>query len=667
MDRSLIARRGRTFRPAVYLVVVATAMAGTALGRPRPAAASTVGAPVLATSGSSDGYRISTIQIGVQAEAIAIDPGTHTVFVGSNQLLTVVDERTGAITGAVQLPGSVVALAIDTTTHRVYALQQFPQPSPLPQQSPDAAQASIAVIDPSALSVITTYPNLGFGPAFPSTGNTLVDDPVGHRLFSGSTNVTINGNQVAGATQIDVATGAVTAVSSGYAANSLAYDPPTDTLYVADQSPSRTVTVLSVDGAPHNVTSVQVGPQPDGIAIDPSTQIVYVASNDGPSVSAIDARTNKVLTTVKVGAILSGIGVDTSSHTVFAANGADGTVTVIDGATNTVTGTIEVGAPQYRVAVDPSTHSVWTTSLGTSITALNPVVARLAGANRFATAAAISAYKYGDSQADAVVLARADNFPDALVGAPLAAAKNAPLLFTSGTALPAVTEAEIQRVLARGKTVYVLGGPSAIPDQIVAQLTALGYSPIRIAGGDRYETAVAVADALGDPTTIFLASGSDFADALTAGPPATQAHGAILLTSPGGVAITTNTYLQAHPGTLFAIGGPAAAADPAATPIFAWDRFATSAAVAEQFFAAATHAGIASGVTFPDALAAGAYMSATGGPLLLTQPTGLSASMASYLAATDTTFTTVDIFGGSAALSAAVQTAATAVLVAQGN
>ena len=266
-----------------------------------------------------------------------------------------------------------------------------------------------------------------------------------------------------------------------------------------------------------------------------------------------------------------------------------------------------------------------------------------------------------------MVLARADNFPDALVGVPLAAAKNASLLFTLGTTLPAATENEIRRVLAPGKAVYVLGGLSAIPDQIVAQLTALGYSAVRIAGGDRYETAVAVAGALGDPTTIFLASGSDFADALTAGPPATQAHGAILLTSPGGVAITTNSYLQAHPGTLFAIGGPAAAADPAATPIFAEDRFATSAAVAEQFFAAASHAGIASGVTFPDALAAGAYMAATGGPLLLTQPTGLSASMANYLAATDTTFATVDVFGGSAALSAEVQTEASAVLVTRGG
>lgn len=110
-------------------------------------------------------------------------------------MLNVLDERTGHVTGTVTLPGSVVALAVDTTTHRLYALQTFPQPDPASRQTPNPAPASIAVIDPTGLSVITTYPNLGNGPAFPSTGNTLVDDPVGHRLFNASVNVTLDGHE----------------------------------------------------------------------------------------------------------------------------------------------------------------------------------------------------------------------------------------------------------------------------------------------------------------------------------------------------------------------------------------------------------------------------------------------------------------------------------------
>ena len=664
MDGVSVGRRRRGLRFAAYLLVVAAVASSAVLGDSHAARAWSVITPVLPRSGASDGYEISTVPTNVQAQAIAIDPGTRSVFVGSDKLLSVLDERTGQQLGTVTLPGSVVALAVDTVTHRVYALQRFPQPPPVSGQNTTGMQSSIAVIDPLGLSVITTYPNLGYGPPFESTGNVLVDDPTGHRLFNASVNATLNGQFVEGATQIDTVTGTVAAVASGYEPNSLAYDPSTQELYVADRGPSGSVTILSVKGAPRDITSAEVGQAAYGIAVDPSTQSVYVANSSGPSVSVISGVSDKVVKTVTAGAIVSSVAVDTSSHTVFVTNGADGNVTVIDGATNTVTGTIQVGTPQYNVAVDPDTHSVWTTSSqSTSVTALNPIAPRFAGANRFATAAAISANEYPDGLAAAVVLARADTFPDALVGAPLAAAKNAPLLFTSGTTLPSVTAAEIRRVLPPGRTVYLLGGPSAIPNQIVAQLSALGYIPIRIAGGDWYETAVAVADALGDPSTIFLASSSDFADALTAGTtPQLRPTARFCLTSPGGVAITTNTYLQAHPGTIFAIGGPAAAADPTATPIFAADRFGTSVAVAQRFFPAATHAGIASGGTFPDALAAGAYMAATSGPLLLTPPTALSPWVAVYLAAAKSTTTSVDIFGGTAALPPAVQASAGAIL-----
>jgi hypothetical protein len=75
-----------------------------------------------------------------------------------------------------------------------------------------------------------------------------------------------------------------------------------------------------------------------------------------------------------------------------------------------------------------------------------------------------------------------------------------PLLNTAGSALPAPTAAEVTRVLAQGKTVYLLGGTTAIPATIATQLTGTGYVVSRISGSDRYATAVAVADAMGDPS-----------------------------------------------------------------------------------------------------------------------------------------------------------------------
>ena len=92
-----------------------------------------------------------------------------------------------------------------------------------------------------------------------------------------------------------------------------------------------------------------------------------------------------------------------------------------------------------------------------------------------------------------MVLARDDAFPDALAGVPLAAHFSGPLLLTTSNTLASETSAEIQRVLGRGATVYLLGGATALSPTIETQLHALGYATVRIAGADRYQTAVDIA------------------------------------------------------------------------------------------------------------------------------------------------------------------------------
>ena len=285
-------------------------------------------------------------------------------------------------------------------------------------------------------------------------------------------------------------------------------------------------------------------------------------------------------------------------------------------------------------------------------------VVRIAGSDRFLTAVATMNAEYPtDGSAGAVVLARADNYPDALVGTALAAAKNAPLLFVEGGALTAETQAGIVRVLPAHGTVYLLGGTTAIPESVATSLTNLGFTVMRYAGTDRYDTALKVAAALGSPSTVFLATGINFPDALSAGPAAANAHGVVLLTDGSTLPPAVKTYLTAHPGTVYAVGGPAVAADPAATPLQGADRYATAAAVAAAIFSAPTSVGLASGETFPDALSGGAYQAHVGGPILLTAAASLPAATSSYLTGAKSTITSADIFGGTTALSASVQTA----------
>ena len=276
-------------------------------------------------------------------------------------------------------------------------------------------------------------------------------------------------------------------------------------------------------------------------------------------------------------------------------------------------------------------------------------VGRVSGADRISTAVAVSQDSFPSGNAGAVVLARGDDYPDALVGGPLAAEKNAPLLLTEGSTLPAATATELERVLPAGGTVYVLGGTSAVPATVASQLTSLGYSVVRYSGADRYATAVAVAKALGRPTTVLLATGTNFPDALAAGPAAAHVRGAILLTDGSTVPVETATYLaSAH--VTYAIGGPAAAAVPSATPILGTDRYATAAAVATKFFPSSTVVGVATGSGFPDALAGGAQLALMGAPLLLSSLTAVPSSTSSYLTADHSTLTNVYVYGGLAVL-----------------
>jgi ell wall binding domain 2 (CWB2)/Fibronectin type III domain/Carboxypeptidase regulatory-like domain len=339
----------------------------------------------------------------------------------------------------------------------------------------------------------------------------------------------------------------------------------------------------------------------------------------------------------------------TSSTVAGLTNGTAYTFTVK--ATNSA-GTGAASAASNSVtptAPTPTTTPPPGTNLGT--------VTRLAGLDRFGTAAAISKAEFPNGHAGAVVLARGDEYPDALVAAPLAAAKNAPLLLTVGTSLPAVSKTELQRVLPTGGTVYILGGTGAVPASVASELKDLGYQIVRYGGADRFATAVKVADALGDPTTVLLATGTNFPDALSAGVAAAKAGGIVLLTNGATLPSATSSYLSAHGKTVDAIGGPAAQADNKATGLVGSDRYATSVAVAEKFFTGPSSVGVASGMAFPDALSGGALLAHAGVPLVLSASGSLPNPVGVYLSSVKSSVGSTYLFGGSGALAVAVQTA----------
>ncbi|MFK5633645.1 cell wall-binding repeat-containing protein [Ornithinimicrobium sp. LYQ103] len=214
---------------------------------------------------------------------------------------------------------------------------------------------------------------------------------------------------------------------------------------------------------------------------------------------------------------------------------------------------VVLGGP---VAVDPSVVA----ALEAYVPETTGTVTRLAGADRYGTAAAISAATFAPG-VDTVVVASGANFPDALAGSAPAARDGSPVLLTTPGGLPSVVADELSRL--QPTRVVVLGGPVAVEDVVLGQVAdAAGVTPERIAGDDRYSTAAALSAAFFPRADrVFLATGADFPDALSAGPVAGLDGVPILLTNPTAVPQAVQDELvRLDPLRVTVLGGPVAVA-----------------------------------------------------------------------------------------------------------
>lgn len=97
------------------------------------------------------------------------------------------------------------------------------------------------------------------------------------------------------------------------------------------------------------------------------------------------------------------------------------------------------------------------------------------------------------AETDTFLLASGRNFPDALSGAVLSYAYDAPILLTEADRLPDEIAARIE---AQGASrVIVLGGETAIGPEVVSALEPLGVTEVvRLAGPNRFATSAVIAE-----------------------------------------------------------------------------------------------------------------------------------------------------------------------------
>lgn len=222
----------------------------------------------------------------------------------------------------------------------------------------------------------------------------------------------------------------------------------------------------------------------------------------------------------------------------------------------------------------------------------NPTTAAIGISNdRFAT----------EHAADYAILSRDDLFADSLAASGLN--NDGPLLFTATEQLTDPTRSELDRVLADGKTVYLLGGTNAISNNTEQQVQAEGYSTKRLFGTTRVQTSVAVADEIRkvNPGTNVAALARAFgtednptaawADSITGGGWAAEAAAPILITPTDKMEQPVKEWLDNNqPSTTYVLGGTAAIQDgvaaqaPNAKRVYGPTRAHTATEIAKQMW-----------------------------------------------------------------------------------
>lgn len=272
--------------------------------------------------------------------------------------------------------------------------------------------------------------------------------------------------------------------------------------------------------------------------------------------------------------------------------------------------------------------------------ALAKDVTRAAGSDRVRTS--IAAWKLGNFPGDSVVIVDGNDY-GGIAATPLAGALKAPLLLSTWKS--GLEPWLMDQILASGKHhVYLIGDKVPLTPYDAFEFADAGITVHRIGAGNRYQTSLAVNQAtlplIGaaehKPLTLYLASGTDYADGLTAGAAAGRSGGLMLLCP--GESIDPGTYNfiaglgQTRPLQLIAVGGPAVRAverTPWPTTmtidikkLWGTDRYETAANLA-PYQPGATAVVLASGQGFADAISAGALAADQNAILLLTRGNSL--------------------------------------------
>ena len=207
------------------------------------------------------------------------------------------------------------------------------------------------------------------------------------------------------------------------------------------------------------------------------------------------------------------------------------------------------------------------------LTAVRQNTERIAGTNRYETSLKVVyvgqwwATKLKKPFGTDLIIADGNNFADALS----ASATGQPILLVNGKAGKELTEGQRALVKSLAKEnlgVVITGGTGAVNAKLEADIAAV-KKPTRLAGSDRYDTSVKIAEYFfKSPAALTIAFGGTFPDGLCGGPLGHKTNCPLILTAKSKEA-SANAYAKSKKATTaWILGGTAVVSDDNISRIF---------------------------------------------------------------------------------------------------
>lgn len=221
--------------------------------------------------------------------------------------------------------------------------------------------------------------------------------------------------------------------------------------------------------------------------------------------------------------------------------------------------------------------------------------------------------------------------------------------------------------------IVVTWGTKSASSAVTGSFTVVPAPAVdRLSGADRYSAAVSISQAAypsTHPDTVYVATGANYPDALSAAPAAVKRGGPLLLTAPTSLPTAVADEIQRlQPQNIVVVGGVNSVSSAVYTQLSSLvpgltsikringaDRFEASRNIVRDAFPSAATVYVATGFNFPDALAASGAGGALDAPVILVPGNQATLDPATAQLIRDLGATTIKIAGGPNSVSTGIQ------------